>query len=861
MNSSFKRRFFLKPGASARGNCWTVLAAAGVLSAVAVPSYGAAAPGATPSDSLEEIVVTAQFRQEKLQNVPIAITALSSDAMAARNMTSILDVANVAPNVTMFENTAAFGKTNAAFIRGIGQGDFNLAAGEPGVGIYIDDVYFATTLGSVFDLFDLDRVEILRGPQGTLFGKNSIGGAVRMISKRPTGSGEGYVDVTLGDYSRRDIRAAYDMSLIPDKLFLRVSVMSKNRTGFVDRLAYNCVNPQPAAGQGTVTDSRGYTVNTNAPQYLGVSSGTVSAANGNCKTGTEGGEDVHGARAQFRWLVSDAVEENFSAYVVDDNSEAAPEIALVADPKLSPNLTNYNNAYLLPTYGQAYDSRFLTHRNYKTYTSFYDLVNNQPIPPVSTLHQWGVTNTLEWNLTEKVHLKSVTGYLGYWTDWSDDQDNSPLPIAYAYNLVDHQQFTQEFQLTGHAFNDKFDWATGAFYYDGKSVNRGNINLQFFAGLAGFPPGFWGLHPIPGVAGWNFNNNSQIFPGNFLAIENFFQNSPALNKNEGIFFQGTQHVTDEFNLTAGVRYTHEKKEYTYQSFFGRLGPYDESYGHTDWKIVGDYKFTPDVLGYVSVSTGFRGGGFNPRPFNALQINEFKPEKLTEYEMGLKSDWFDHKLRANIAVFWGDYKNLQFNSQTLDSTGTPYTGIQNIGGADIKGAEVELEARPVGALSLTASVGYTDFKYKNLGNAVSCNSVGTPIPAPALNANCTPGNPSYSDRPPGQPKLKANVGAAYEFAIPAGGSITPRFDVTYQDTVYSDVVNQTPGAIIPGRTLLNGRIQWDAADGKWSVAALGTNLANKQYLVSIFDLRAFGEGQMSAQPGQPREWAVNLKYKFQ
>ena len=162
MNSSLKRGF-PKSCASAHGNCWAALAAGGVLSALAVPSFAVDRQAVAPSDSLEEIVVTAQFRQEKLQNVPIAITALSSESMDSRNMTNLRDVANVAPNVTMFENSAAFGKTNAAFIRGIGQGDFNLAAGEPGVGIYIDDVYFSTTLGSAFDLFDLDRVEILRG--------------------------------------------------------------------------------------------------------------------------------------------------------------------------------------------------------------------------------------------------------------------------------------------------------------------------------------------------------------------------------------------------------------------------------------------------------------------------------------------------------------------------------------------------------------------------------------------------------------------------------------------------------------------------------------------------------------------------
>jgi iron complex outermembrane receptor protein len=145
----------------------------------------------------------------------------------------------------MFENSAAFGKTNAAFIRGIGQGDFNLAGAEAGVGIYLDDVDYATTLGSAFDLFDLQSIDIERGPQGTLQGKNAIGGAIILHSKQPTGDGTGYEEATVGDFSRRDFKAAYDMSIIPDSLFLRVSVFSENRNGYVTSLNYACANPQP----------------------------------------------------------------------------------------------------------------------------------------------------------------------------------------------------------------------------------------------------------------------------------------------------------------------------------------------------------------------------------------------------------------------------------------------------------------------------------------------------------------------------------------------------------------------------------------------------------------------------------------
>lgn len=821
MSASFNRRF-ITPGASAPGSCWSALAAAGVLSAIALPALaqsGAAMPNSAPvqSDSLQEIVVTAQFRQERLQDVPIAITALNAAAMDARNMTNLMDVANSAPNVTMFATSAAFGKTNAAFIRGIGQGDFNLASSEPGVGIYIDDVYFATTLGSAFDLYDLDRVEILRGPQGTLQGKNSIGGAINMVSRKPTGDGSGYVDVTLGDYGRRDFKAAYDMTIVPDSLFLRISAFEQYRNGYVTRVNYGCANPQPAANPttgGVTTNAQGYTVNTAAPQYL--QGNAPGALGGNCNMGTEGGIDVRGARGQLRWLINDKMENNFTAYVVDDNSQAAAETLVATAPA---QISGFN-AGLLAKYGQQFDNRFKTNNFYTSYASFYDLSLQESIPNTDSMHQWGFSDVFDWDFAEHAHFKSITALLGYWTDFSDDQSASPLPLAFAYNLIDHQQFTQEFRVTGTAF-DQLDWATGAFYYRGTSTNRGQINVALF-----------GL--------------------------NFGQNSPLLDQNEAVFGQVTEHFTDQFSVTGGVRETHEDKSYTYQSFFGRLGPYGVQYSHTDWKVDADYKFTPDVMAYVSASTGFRGGGFNPRPFAADQINAFQPEKLLEYEVGLKTDWFDHKLRFNADVFYGDYQNLQFQTQLIQN-GIPYAGISNIGAANIYGYEVEIEARPVGGLSLDGSVGFTGFKYKDLGASVGCGQFANPGAA-ATAGQCIAGNPGYSDYPVGQPKIKANLGAAYEFPLPGGSKITPRADYIWQSKFFADVVNNTPDAVLPSRALLNGRIQWDSSDGKWSVAGLGTNLTNKQYYVSLFDLRPFGEGMETGQPGMPREWAVNLHYKF-
>ncbi|MDB6090410.1 MAG: TonB-dependent receptor-like protein [Gammaproteobacteria bacterium] len=785
-------------------------------------AQAAAAPTADAGDTLQEIVVTAQFRSEKLQETPLAITAVSGDAMEARNMQSLLDIAKIAPNVTMFEASAPFGKTNAAFIRGIGQGDFNLAAGEPGVGVYVDDVYYASTFGSVVDLLDLERVEVLRGPQGTLFGKNSIGGAVRMISKKPTGDGSGYLEATVGDYNTRYIKGAYDTSIVQDKLFLRVSVMSKQKDGYVNRVDYACAHPDLGASQG-------YVVNPAATNLLK----SQMLGSGSCIMGTEGGENIAGARASLRWVINDSAENTLTASVVDDKSEAAPEVLLYAndhDPaRPAPLLAAYNSRYILPTYGVNYDNRFVTNDYRTTYSNFYDTRNNRAIPPVSTLHSYGVSDVLDWDVAGGVHIKLISAYTGYWGDFSDDQDNSPLPIAYAYNLLDHHQETEELQITGKAFGNKVDWATGAFYFDGYSLNRGHINLSFFS--AGAP-----------------------LPNNGL---DFNQNSPAKDKNYAVFFQPTFHVTDQMDIIAGARWTHEKKEYTYFSFFGQLGPYATSYSHADWKAAINYRWTPDFMTYASATTGFRGGGFNPRPFSAAQINSFGPEKLTEYEVGMKSEWFDHRLRANLAAFYGLYRNMQLNSQVI-TAGIPYTGIQNIpGGANISGGEFELEAQPIGGLTVSLSGGYTDFKYK-LGNSVGCQDLGV---AGISGVNCISGNPGSGDIPTGRPKFKANLGVGYAIALPAGGKLTPRLDLTGQSETFADVQNHVnPLARMPGRALLDGRVTWDSPDGKWSVAGFGTNLTNRKYYVSIFDLTTFGEGQVSGQPGAPREWGVTTKYNF-
>lgn len=250
----------------------------GLVSLLALPAALAAglsvtSPSAFAQDdegTLEEIVVTARYREERLQETPIAITAISAADIQVRGFDNAYEVAYVVPNASLRPAQAAFGNTMSAFIRGIGQYDF-LPEFEPGVGIYFDDVLHPVTMGSMIDLMDLERVEVLRGPQGTLFGRGSLGGAIRYVSKQPEGDNTGNIRVTVGSENRIDLRGSYDFALA-DNVFARITGVSKSRDGHQDVFDYACLNP-----------------GTNLPQQ-------IFNREAGCKVGTQGGEDVQGGR-------------------------------------------------------------------------------------------------------------------------------------------------------------------------------------------------------------------------------------------------------------------------------------------------------------------------------------------------------------------------------------------------------------------------------------------------------------------------------------------------------------------------------------------------------------------------------------
>jgi iron complex outermembrane receptor protein len=265
---------------------------------------------------------------------------------------------------------------------------------------------------------------------------------------------------------------------------------------------------------------------------------------------------------------------------------------------------------------------------------------------------------------------------------------------------------------------------------------------------------------------------------------------------------------------------------------------------DWRGAINYRFSPAVMIYGSFSTGFKGGGTNPRPFYASQALHFDPEVLYNWEAGLKTDLFNRKLRFNLTGFYGILRNAQIGTSICPVANpaeqTPCAALINGGNAHEKGVEAEFTARPIDGLSIDGSVSYLDFHYTSV--------------APGANQTL------LTDPFAGAPKWKWTLGAQYVAELGSAGSITPRIDAAYQDQVYSGSKFNNVLQYLPAYTLVNARITWRNPKKDLSVALEVTNLTDKYYYVTLFDLRGAGAGLDKAQPGRPREWAVTVKKNF-
>jgi len=744
---------------------------------------------------LEEIVVTARRREESLQETPIAVSAFSAGDLKARNLTNLMELPEFVPNVSVTSAARGGGGPSAnVYIRGVGQDDF-LFTTDPGVGIYVDGVYYPRTIGGVIDLLDLERVEILRGPQGTLFGKNTIGGAINVVSARPDGEVGGYAEVTVGNLDRLDARGSFDFSIVEDRLFSKVSFSTKNRDGYGDRLDFTT---------GEVIDE-------------GL-----------------GDEDQTAVRGALRWLATDDVTVDFTADYTTYRQNSIPTIVTFIDTVNAGGATQLWNAFVGGPAGTPYDDRYLIPGNVED--------SYGTGPNGVTFDGWGTDVTVEWDLGPAT-LKSITAYREFDARFGRDGDGSPLPIVSTDNTQKQDQISQEFQIFGDSFEDRLHWQAGLFYFDefGEDLNDVRLVSGLYDALEALPGPIDGSPPgAPTAPGGPGNPINPFLDLDFEIFNQIDITSVA------VFAQGTFEFTDRLSVTAGIRYTNDEKDYTLEharinsgAFIVPLTTVSDSWDATTPMGSIQYRWTDDVMVYASISEGYKSGGFNGRPIDSALVESFDPEFVTSYEIGIKSEWADRRIRLNAAAFFMDYTDMQVNSISFsENTGSVILRTDNIGSAETQGVELELLAVPTDGLNIGFNLGYLDFKITELDPTV------IDVTLDKINVR--------------SPEWSGSAFLQYTWSPQNRGQFHVRGDAAYEDDSFSDILN-TPSIIRKAHTVINARIGYEAPDSGWAIALIGTNLTDKRFINSASsDIGPFGFSE--AAYNRPREWGVTVSKTF-
>ena len=849
-------RFFVVSGFSALG-----ASATGVVLAADASATG---------DQLQEVVVTAQYREQKLQDTPIAITAITDTQIAAMGAVSLEDIAHTAPSVNFRVQSPAFGDSISAFIRGFGQADFDPAF-EPGVGLYVDDVYYPRLTGANLDLLDVERVEILRGPQGTLYGRNSEGGAIRFVSKMPTGADDGYVEGTYGSYNQIRLRAAADFGL-GNGFSARLSGTFNHQDGYVDTYSYGCLYPAsgiPAPGGGT-----------KCLQY---------------KDGDTGYEALRGI---LRYNPNNSVDIKLSADYSHSARNNGAEILLYGS-NANPNTFAPNGGAGIPLSSQFYCGKWC---NYTTLgqsaapfiAGVIPPINGLPMPAVqgqqqNILDMYDASLNMDFRFSDTIRLDSITGYRNWKNSFSADGDLSPAQTQYGNDQLTDWFWSQELRLSVD-FTKEIRGVIGGYYSDEQTTYYTLQDIRYVAtGQPTSGPGACTL-PVP---------TCPLFPLQFIG------NDPVKTSSKAVYGSLFWDITDALHVSGGARYTKDNKSYTYYRYNldgttinGFLDPVGAAYGpgydgpntlgigggpggvppppatvqsltgrkatfngsRTDWKANADYRFNPSFMAYASAGTGYKAGGDSPRPFNAAQAIGFGPETVTSYELGLKTNTPDQHVRFNVAAFYNDLKDAQLVLLSCPQYGGPGPCAlpQNAGDAHVYGFEAEVYAN-FGALELDASGSKLHWDWQCVNPQVVGQAQGPCSSDPAVIGRLSP-------NPIGFMPEQFHVGVQYGLQFNGGSTLTPRVDVTYLGPLAGSDLAPAPGSPsavygqIGGYTLTDFRLTWRNARGDLDVTAFANNLTNKYYFNSKFDLTGAGAGTITGSPGMPANFGLTIRKQF-
>jgi iron complex outermembrane receptor protein len=721
----------------------------------------APAEEAARATTLDAVTVTARKREETLQEVPIAVTAFTAEALDRLGTRDIADLDAQVPNLTIYAARGS-SSTLTAYIRGVGQSD-PLWGVDPGVGLYLDDVYIARPQGALLDVFDVERIEVLRGPQGTLYGKNTIGGAIKYISRGLPTEFDGTASVTVGNYGQIDVKAAIGGPIAANGgLRGRLAVAKLDRDGF---------------GENRVTGA------------------DVSD------------KDVFALRGQLGAFINDNLDIQFAFDMVDDQSGVRGARMLEA---------NRFNGVFFPALGA-----------FPPLGDRYDVRNG--MPNINDTAIEGASATMNWRATDDLTLKYVLAKRQSDTETNIDFDTTTAPIADVKAFYADEQVSHELQA---------NWDAG-----GRS--RGVVGLYAFDGQAG----------------------GQVL-NNFFNLSFGDTQGTVFTESVALYADWSFDLSDRLSLDLGARYTDEDKRakvlnrgYTNATFTVPSGVvaanFDKSIGfkNTSPKIALNFDLSDNVMVYGLASRGFKSGGYNIRAQAAAvprSANPFNDEQVDSFEVGAKMGLLDQRLFLNVAAFHNKYEDIQLSVFTAydsngDGTDDAFFGdFTNAGKGTVQGLEVEYQWLLTDGFSLSGNLAWLDAEYDEFRYA------GLNIADEQEFTNA--------------PEFSGAINLEWRTAVGAAGELSARVGYSYQSEVVA--TTEIIRAEVPpfgrspitqdGYGLITAGVVWDGG-GPWSVALQGTNLTDKEYLTTGYNLnRALGV--YTGFYGAPRQYSLSVRYDF-
>ena len=821
----------------------TALLLLGVCAVANPPRYAAA-------QQLEEIVVTAERRETALQDTPISIMAFSAETMEVKGMHDLMDIATITPNLDIKGSRGNGNVAPTYEIRGVSGGGG--ATGERAVGFYLDNVFLPRTTGPVMKTLDIDRIEVLRGPQGTLFGRNSVGGAIRVFTQQPKPEKDGYLKLTGGNFDHYDINGMLNVP-VNDHFFLRGQAAYLHQDGFVDR------GTQKLGGSKDVIGRLQAAFEPNDDFSLTV--GLMYT-----KTDADGSPqdlvlfDMNPACPSNSAVNTICYEGNYADWMSDFLQAAGQPRLSSNDPRL------ILDDYTMP------DFCFLDDAN-PDWDAACEQYNNN--------HYFQADANLTWDINDNLKLTSTSAYSKFGSRGVSDWQL--LGMEKRLSEADSEVFYQEFQLNFALLDKRIDTVVGANYFRENSDQPRGALLNAF-GSSTFSP--------------------QAANGNLYGCPSATPCTPSLRRSAdtelsqtanafGLFVNGTWHVVDRLNLTGGLRWSYDRKsidyrQYTAYNFNAPAPGYVAANGRDhwnelDWRGTVDFNLTEDIMLYATASKAFRSGSFSfisltpaqtGTAYNGILVAAIPPEKLKNYEGGIRTEWFTKRLRFNLTYFDMNYTDRQGASAVVDPTAPTGFVIQlvNQGNVALNGAELDGQWAVTDKFTIDGSAGWIGYKMKD-----PCTNNGTKLfPAPA--------------------ERSFSVGGRYLRPLAVGGTVTigmnygwvgeqhthPGGLTSAQNTAFG-CPNTTPTLFLDSRYkldsygLLNGTIRYDSAGGRWSATLYGNNLTDETYgnfaqsfgggywdatagPASQAALRAPLRRAVAITRGRPIEWGITFQYHF-